>query len=258
MPFGPSPSSARGVGSAVPPEPPLPPRPFRWRALDAGTTFLLLFGAIWTLVGGGVTTVFTIAGGPLWNDLILDRRAEHAEAMPTSVDGTGSSVNGRRVFRVSYSFFDQAGQPQESHADTTDAMLLARAQRRERLPIDYDPRAPALSRLTGGQASFFGWFTLLPLGFAVAGLLILRAGLRRVVRTRAIYVHGQSALARVTDISSTNMRVNRRPVMRVGYEFDTIMGKATGTTTSLHPPSIGAELWVFYRSGDPKQSVAAR
>jgi hypothetical protein len=246
------------AGPALPPEPPLPPRPFPLRAVDAGSAFLLLFGAIWAFVGVGITTIFTVVGGPLWDDLILDRRGQHADAMPTSVDGTSSFVNGRRVFRISYSFFDGAGQPQESHADTTDANLLARAERRERLPIDYDPRSPALSRLTGGQASFFGWFVLLPLAFGVVGLVILRAGLARVLRTRAIYVRGQAALARVTRVSASNMRVNRRPIARVEYEFDTLMGKASGTTTFLEPPPLGAPLWVFYRSDDPKNSVAAR
>jgi hypothetical protein len=108
------------AGSSLPPEPPLPPRPFPLRALDAGTAFLLLFGAIWTFVGVSIAAVFTVVGGPLWHDLILSRRGQHAEAMPTSVDGTGSFVNGRRVFRISYSFFDGAGQPQESHADTRE------------------------------------------------------------------------------------------------------------------------------------------
>jgi hypothetical protein len=245
-------------GPAAPPEPPLPPRPFPWRAIDAGTAFLLLFGAIWTVVGTGVTAGFTIGGGPLWDDLVLDRRGQHAEAMPTSVDDTGSYVNGRRVFRISYAFFDAPGQPQESHADTTRTDVLERAERRERLPIDYDPRHPALSRLTGSRASLFGWFVLFPLAFGVAGLLILRAAVARVLRTRAIYARGQSALARVTRISPTNKSFNGRRLARVEYAFETVMGKATGSTTFFEPPPVGAPLWVFYRSDDPRHSVAAR
>jgi hypothetical protein len=263
MPFPSSSSSSFGAGTTpVPPEPPPAPRPFHWRALDAATVFLMLFGGIWAFVGVTITIVFTVAGGPLWNDLILSHRAKTAEAMPTSVDGTGSSVNGRRVFRVSYDFFDERGQPREGSADTTDPILLARAERRERLSIDYDPLSPQRSRLTGGSASFFGWFTLMPLAFAVVGLLVLRAGLARLFRTRNIYVHGTTALARVTGISSSNMRVNRRPVQRVEYEFDAMiartMGRATGSTTALDPPAVGSPIWVIYRSSNPTQSVVAR
>ena len=247
-----------GPDSGSPPEPPRAPRPFRWRALDAGTAFLLLFGSIWTSVGAGITTIFVTVGGPPWNDVVLDRRGKRAEAMPTSVDATGAFVNGRPVYRVSYDFFDERGQPCESAADTTDAAVLERAERRERLPIDYDPEAPALSRLAGGSASFFGWFTLLPLAFAVAGLVVLGTGLARGLRTRNIYVHGVAALARVTGWSGTRLRVNRRRLVRVEYEFDAVIRRATGSTTFLDPPVVGARLWVFYRPADPQQNVVAR
>ena len=98
----------------------------------------------------------------------------------------------------------------------------------------------------------------MPVAFAIGGLLVLRAGVARVLRTRAIYIHGTPALARVTGISSSNMRVNRRPVQRVEYEFDAVVGRASGTTTALDPPAVGSRIWVIYRSSEPKQSVAAR
>ena len=55
----------------------------------------------------------------------------------------------------------------------------------------------------------------------------------------------------------TAMKINRRPVMRVDYAFDTIMGRATGSTTALDPPSIGASLWVLHLPSEPKRNVAA-
>ena len=53
------------------------------------------------------------------------------------------------------------------------------------------------------------------------------------------------------------MKINRRPVMRVDYAFDTIMGRATGSTTALDPPSIGASIWVLHLPSEPKRNVAA-
>jgi hypothetical protein len=255
MPFI-SPPGTPGT-AAVPREPPPAPRAFHLAALDTSTRFLLLFGAIWTFVGGAITAGFTAGGGPLWNDLILDGRGKRAEAMPTSIDPTGASVNGRRVFRIAFAFFDEAGQPREASADSADRGVLERAARRERLSIDYDPQSPALSRLTGGSASFFGWFVLFPLAFAVVGLAVLRAGFLRVLRTRSLVIRGTAALARVTAVAPTNMRINRRPIMRVEYEFDAVVTRATGSTTSLAPPPVGARLWVLYRPSDPKENVAA-
>ena len=65
--------------------PPLSPRPFRFRALDATTGFLLLFGGIWAFVDAAVVIGLSLAGGPYWNDLILDRRGVAAAGALTFV-----------------------------------------------------------------------------------------------------------------------------------------------------------------------------
>ena len=65
-----------------------------------------------------------------------------------------------------------------------DDGLLASAERRERLPVEYDPQSPLLSRVAGERSSFFGWFILLPLGFAVVGAVIVARGLRSALRVR--------------------------------------------------------------------------
>jgi hypothetical protein len=89
--------------------PPPAPRRFPWRTLDAAPGFLMLFGGIWCLVGSMMVVLFSLTGGPFWNDLILDRRAVPTQATPTSVDRTGIRVNNRRGIRVRYGFTDAAG-----------------------------------------------------------------------------------------------------------------------------------------------------
>ncbi len=239
------------------PMPPPAPRPFRWRAIGASPLFLLMFGGIWLFVGTLITTVFTAAGGPVWNDIILDRRGVTAQATPLGVERTGSHVNGAYVHRISFRFTDGAGAAQTGSAGTTDWPTIARAQAGEPLAIEYDPRAPALARVTGGRASFFGWFVLFPLAFALVGAAIVRAGLRRALRVRATYVHGEAVRAQVTGVARTAMRVNGRPVMRVDYMFDALTGRVTGQGSSLAPPPIGATIWVLYDPSAPQQNVIA-
>src|SRR5436190_1802838 len=138
--------------------PPPAPRPFRLRAIEVGTTFCLLFGGIWAGVGLLLTIIFTAVGGPFWNDLILDRRGVEAQATPVSVEGTRSYVNGLPVYRIGYRFIDAEGRWRTGQCGTTSASLIARADRHEGLTIRYDREAPALSRLAGERASFFGPF----------------------------------------------------------------------------------------------------
>jgi hypothetical protein len=237
--------------------PPPPPRRFRLGALDSSTVFLLLFGGIWAFVGLTISVVFTVGGGPFWNDLTLDQRGTRVMATPVGVSPTGSRVNGRQVFRIEYEFADAAGARRSGSGGTTDGWWIARAEQRQPLEVEYDPTRPALSRLRGQKASFFGLFVLFPFAFFVVGAVIVLNGARRAVHRRALFVKGQAALATVTAVVTTSMRVNGQRLMRVDYAFDTPIGRATGNTTSRNPPSVGSQLWILHDPQDPNDNVAA-
>jgi hypothetical protein len=233
--------------------PPPAPRPFPLRAVDAHARFLVMFGAIWLAVGSIISVAFTAAGGPFWDDLLLDRRGVTAPAKMGLIEPTNSSVNGRLVYRVRYIFVDRNGVPRDGTGSTTDpASFYGQTE----LTIQYDPLAPARTRLAGGSASFFGLFVLFPFAFAVVGAIVVGFGLRRAAATRAIYVHGHPVQAKVTAVLPSAMRINHRRVMRVEYAFETIMGGATGSTSALAPPPVGSPLWVLHLPSDPKRNVA--
>jgi hypothetical protein len=237
--------------------PPPAPRPFRLRAVDAAAWFLLLFGGIWLTVGGMISIVFTIVGGPCWDDILLDRRGVTTMGAAGLIEPTSARINGQQVHRVHYTFTDAGGAAHAGSGQTTDPDRIARLWGPFDLPIDYDPRAPDRSRLSGESSSLFGLFVLFPFAFAVVGAIVFWLGLRRVRAARAIYVNGQPARAQVTAIAPTLMRLNRRRVMRVDYAFDTVMGRATGRATSVDPPPVGGTLWVLHLPSDPKRNVAA-
>ncbi len=219
---------------------------------------MLLFGGIWGLIGTTLAIVLSVAGGPFWNDLILDRRGVAASARLTSVEPTSMRISGGFVYRIDYTFADATGSPRVGSARTTmPPEAIVGAGRQAPLAIEYDPKAPERSRPRGERASAFGLMVLLPLGFAVVGGLLFALGGRRAVRLRAIYVGGQAALATVTGIAPSAMRVNGRRVMRVEYAFDTPSGRAQGQTTLRAPPPLGGALWVLYDRDNPARNVAA-
>jgi hypothetical protein len=236
-----------------PDRPPPAPRPFRLRAVDAVAWFLLLFGGIWMTVGGILTIVFTVVGGPFWNDIVLDRHGVRASATMGTIEETGSRVNRRRVHSVHYVFTDRDGVEHHGVGHTTEPWRFYAPN----LQIEYDPRRPELSRISGERASVFGLYGLLPMGFAAVGAIVFGLGMRRVLRVRHIYVHGEPARAEVTAVSPTSMRVNRRRVMRVDYVFDTIMGRMTGRSSTVIPPPVGSQIWILHLPAEPKRNVAA-
>jgi hypothetical protein len=233
--------------------PPPAPRPFRWRAVDAVAWFRLLFGGIWLTVGGIITIVFTVAGGPFWNDILLDRHGVKADAIMGTMEATNSRINKRQVHRVLFTFTDLHGVERHRMAQTTEPWRFYAP----RLQIEYDPERPQLSRISGERSSVFGLFALMPMGFAVVGALVFGLGMRRVLRVRRIYVHGEPTRAEVTAVSPTLMMVNRRRVMRVDYAFDTIMGRMTGRTSAVNPPPVGSQLWILLLPSEPGRNVAA-
>jgi len=237
----------------LPDRPPPAPRPFRLRAVDATAWFRLLFGGIWLIVGGIVAIVFTIAGGPFWNDIALDRHGVKADAIKGTMEATGSRVNGRRVHRVLFTFTDRDGVERHGMAQTTEPWRFYAP----RFQIEYDPGRPELSRIIGEKSSVFGLYVLFPLGFAAVGAFVFALGMRRVLAVRRIYVHGEPASAEVTALSPTLMRINSRRVVRVDYAFDTIMGRMTGSTNTVNPLPVGSQLWILHLPSEPKRNVAA-
>jgi hypothetical protein len=236
--------------------PPLAPRPFRLRAIDAVSVFLLLFGGIWAVVDVPVVIGLSVAGGPFWNDLILDRRGIAVVATIDSVQRTQTRVNGRYVNRIACTFFDAAGATHATSALTTNLAFIG-ARATTPILIEYDPQSPGRARVQGERASMLGALIFIPLGMGLVGGVLFALGLRRVRALRDIYVHGQAVQATVSAVAPTLMRVNGQRVMRVDYSFDTITGKMRGRTSTRRPPPVGAPLWVLYDASDPKRSVAA-
>jgi hypothetical protein len=218
--------------------------------------FMLLFGGIWGLVGTVIAVVFTLAGGPVWDDWILDRRGVPADAQPFDVHATNSRVNHRTVQEIQFRFTDRAGQAHTGHTGTTDPRLIASARKATPMTVQYDPQDPARVRLAGGSASFFGMLVLLPLAFAAVGGGLFLRSLLGARRMRAMYRDGTAVTARVVALEATGSRQNYQRVMRMVYEFTGPAGGAiTGEWKTLRPAAQGATIWVIYDPGEPDRNM---
>jgi hypothetical protein len=239
-------------------EPPPPPRQMPFSVVGTTSKFALLFGAIWCLVGGILVVLFTVVGGPIWDDWILDERGVETQARPLGVEATPSTRgNWERIYTIRFQFIDREGEAQEADAGTTDHTLIARARAGSSMAIEYDPDAPATRvRLSGESASRFGKAIFVPLGFVVAGLAFVVLGWCGARRDRALYRDGAAIEARVVAVTPTVMRLNRRRVMRVTYTFHQSKGVVHGTWKTTDPPTVESPLWVIYDPKHPERSMA--
>lgn len=236
--------------------PPGAPRSVRFGTYAgmAGTTGLLL-GAIFSLVGWGLTLGFVFGGGPFWEDWILDSRGVPATAMPDEAHATNSSVNRSRVWAVSFHFTDADGVPHSGTIRTTDMGVRNAAQEGKTFPIHYVPGNVRLVRADGTKRSVFGFFALIPFLFAAIGTGVLVATARGVLRRRRLYVWGTPTTGRVLSVGPSGITVNNRELLRIRYEFVGPGGPAQGTMTNPTAPPEGAEVTVLYDPSDPTRNV---
>lgn len=239
----------------MPTPPPPAPRPVPLGAMDWNASFLLLFGGIWAVVGLVLCTAFTVIGGPVWNDWILDRRGVRAEATALEVRPTSTRVNRRLVYEIRFRFDDGDGKAWTARTSTTSTALVGAAQAGKSFEIQYDPESPDRTRAVGESASVMGMAVLVPLGAGFVGLGLVAVGLLSALRTRRIYREGEAVQARVTEVVATSSRQNRRPVMRMSYVFQTPAGPVEGRWKTAHPSAQGATLWVLFDPADPSRNV---
>ena len=236
--------------------PPLAPRPFRLRAIDAVSVFLLLFGGIWAVVDVAVVVGLSAAGGPFWNDLILDRRGVAVVATIDSVERTHTRVNGRYVNRVACTFSDAAGTRQATSALTTSFAVIGApsgdADRDRVRPTIAGARAAAGgARVNARRVHFHSARD----GARGGGPVCARAppGQRasRHLRSRPGGSGDGHGGRGDVDAGQRPAGDARRLQLRDDH------GAARGRTSTRRPPPVGAPIWILYDASDPKRSVAA-
>lgn len=211
---------------------------------------MLLFGAIWAAVGGFVTAIFVLVGGPPWADWLLDARGVTTDATLVDARATSTRLNGRTLYELTV-----RAEEAEVRVGTTDLGLVDRARQGQPLRVTWDRQNPSVARLEGERASFFGPFILIPALFGVSGVVLVVLSLGRLTRLRAIYRDGEAALAAVTAVERTTMRVNGRLMFRARYEFRAGVETTSGSYLTPTPPTAGGELWVLYVPGAPSKNT---
>jgi hypothetical protein len=109
---------------------------------------------------------------------------------------------------------------------TVDDDVWNRLVEREPVDVAYMPGDPANNRLRGESKWVLAWiFGGLGGLFTIAGGVIFGNGVRGSLRNRRVREAGTTALAVVTRVQMTNVRINRRRQARIVYEFRDDRGK---------------------------------
>ena len=190
----------------------------------------LLFGVIFGGVGLFITTIFILIGGAPWVDWQLD--SSSVSPIDAQVENIyleqNMHVNGQNPTAIQYRF-EINGKIYRGKSRTLDSKLIESATKNKTVQVLHLPENPTVNKICGTDYSFFGYFCLLPMAFAVVGGAIFLFGLVRA-RTRYRMVHdGVMTTGRVTEVTTNPyVRSNRQHQLVVSYEF------TTSTHENLH------------------------
>jgi len=183
----------------------------------------------------------------------LTFRPPYQETRGTVIESksANASENNQRIYAVGYSYHVQG-----AALDGTSYVLGSAPEIGEQLTIEYLADAPGTSRIAGMRRDLWGPWTLLlalfPGGCLLAVILSVRTGLRRCRLLR----DGLLTTAKLIEEQPTSMKINKRTVFRMIYEFDAYDGRRLTATARTHQPErLQPEEPLLYDALDPSRSV---
>ena len=195
--------------------------------------------------GGGLTAAMTPY---VYDNAILDQRGVKTTGTPVKVSAYQQRQS---IFhRIEVRFEDNEGKPHRAVLRTQDRSLISRAEARKPFRVVYDPQDPSRSRFPADVRIHWS-LALTTLPIALAGLIALIMGLRRLGRRKRLVIHGHVAQAIVTRIERISASRNKNVI----YQFATVSGPQYGHWTSQRPPELGTTLWVLYDPNEPSHNT---
>jgi len=226
---------------------------------------MILFGGPQALFGwlfGGFGMIFAVLflgsadfasaiyfHGPL--DTVTGKLTECVKTH--SSEGGSKHSSGTPIYAFHYQFYANGNTYTNISYQTGRALNAP-----DSVTVEFPAGHPEHSRIRGMRCAVFGpevsFVLIFPaIGLGVAGYSLL-AGIKRVSLLR----NGEIASARVSSKETTNMRVNRKTVYKVWFDFVDRTGsyqKASCRTTIPEEYEDGGFKYVFYDAANPTRSI---
>jgi len=184
----------------------------------------------WFLIGFGLIFVWAFgADRAVTSTLRLLGPKDVVEGVTTGWRELSLSINETTVYETTYSFV-VGGETFTGRSYETGHYV----PEGQRLPVEYRPSNPSVSRLQGMRASPAGVIIAFVFLIPFIGLLLVRAGLRKGFRARRLLSEGVLALGTLEANESTNVQVNNQPVHKLTFAFEAAGGGTYQVQVSTH------------------------
>jgi hypothetical protein len=184
----------------------------------------------WFLIGFGLIFVWAFgADRAVVNAFRFMGHVEVVEGTTTSWRELSLSINDVTVYETSYAYVVD-GRTYSGTSYETGYYVPSG----QRLPVEYRPSNPSVSRLQGMRASPTGVVIAFVFLIPIIGLALARAGLRSGLRRRRLLSEGVLAHGTLESDEATNVQVNNQPVRRLTFAFSAASGGTYRVVANTH------------------------
>lgn len=205
-----------------------------------GSIFVIVFGSFFWEAGTGLNE----------NDPTAPGAVEY-------ISGTGTEINGRRVYKYGYSFSAADGKRYTG----TDEQFVGIAVQGDTVKIRYSAKNPEISEFADFRESVMPWWIMLFIGiFPGIGLIILALAISKTQRTIAVLKVGETAWGQFAGQEPTNTKVNKQTVYRLFFKFTAPNGQeytATGVTHKTYALKDEENELVVFDPNKPENAFPA-
>lgn len=213
---------------------------FGWLFFGFGLIFIWFFGSM-----ADLSSIYFSLG-----------QVETIAGVVSEVEETSATESDIRVYASHYTFrVEQLEQEFPGVSYTTGPRFSSGDQ----VTVEYLAQNPEISRIQGARANLFSpWVVCLVGIFPSVGLGFLAVGVRQGIKGYRLLTNGRVGLGRLISKEPTNMRVNRKTVYKLTFEFKSDEGltyQAVAKTHLTHLLLDEAQEQLLYDPANPTYAV---
>lgn len=212
------------------------------RSVPLSVRLRVLFGgafnqAGWFVLGFGMAFVWAftlnadLTGWYLFRGRLDTTEGKAIDCKKTSFSEGGSKHSkGTPVYAIHYAFTAADGTEYKGLSYITGKQF----KQGQKVTIEYPQGRPQTSRIKGMRRKPVGLFGLIPVIFPLIGLLFITGGIRKGLKANRLLALGEQTKGRLKSKERTNTQVNKKPVYKLTFEFNTSEGMTYEAVAKTH------------------------
>ncbi len=144
--------------------------------------------------------------------------------------GDSSHYKDTHVYAIHYAFTTADGKEYKGISYITGKQF----EQGQKATIEYPQGKPQTSRIKGMRQKPVGPFGIFPVVFPMIGLLFIIRGIKKGIKANRLLTLGEQTTGKLKSKERTNTKVNKKPVYKLTFEFNTLEGMTYETLVKTH------------------------